>query len=84
MTELMLPLDQAGARHSQSPIVANGGAVIEPAYPLVPCMLVNIAQFQKLGFFATMTIRAVPQRMAQKMRAALKPPFCCNSPGEFV
>jgi hypothetical protein len=30
----MLPFDQAGARHSQSPIVANGGAVIEPAYSL--------------------------------------------------
>jgi hypothetical protein len=31
---MMLPSDQAGARHSQSPIVANGGAVIEPAYSL--------------------------------------------------
>jgi hypothetical protein len=29
---MMLSLDQAGAQRSQSPIVANGGAVIEPAY----------------------------------------------------
>jgi hypothetical protein len=31
---MMLPLDQAGARHSQSSIVAHGGSVIEPAYAL--------------------------------------------------
>src|SRR6476660_645384 len=31
---MMLPLDQAGARHSQSPMVAYGRAVIQPTYSL--------------------------------------------------
>jgi hypothetical protein len=38
-------------------------------------MLVNIAHFQKLRLFPAMTIGTVEQRMAQKMRAALSPPF---------
>jgi hypothetical protein len=44
---MMLPLDQAGAQRSQSPIVANGGAVIEPTYSFGSSTLVNIAHFQK-------------------------------------
>jgi hypothetical protein len=34
VASMILPLDQAGARHSQSPIVAHGGTMIEPTYAL--------------------------------------------------
>ena len=37
-------------------------------------MLVNIAHFQRFGIFPARTIRSVPQRLAQKIRAAVSRP----------
>jgi hypothetical protein len=38
---------------------------------------INIAHFQKLRLFPAMTIRTVPQRMAQKKRRLLSRPSSC-------
>jgi hypothetical protein len=69
---MMLPLDQAGARHSQSPIVANGGAVIEPTYSLSSMHVGQYRSLSRIRTFAGQDDRENSQRLAQKRRAAVK------------
>jgi hypothetical protein len=67
------------SRHSQSPIVANGGAVIEPAYSSGSIHAGQYCSFRRLRLFP------VPQRMAQKRgRLLSRPPVARSLPGEFV
>lgn len=52
--------NKPGARQCQSPIVANGGAAIEPILRLgYPNMLINIAQFEEFGLCPARTIGKV-------------------------
>jgi hypothetical protein len=73
---MILPLDQAGARHSQSPIVARCRTVIEPTYALGSMHAGQYCSLSKNKDCSGQDNWEDPRSgWLAKTRAALKPPF---------